>query len=66
MSLTLVGIVYYVQFQNLPGSLSLMLSRYIRVRSGQNIVAPFTNDNPYNKKEQVMHHLGNNSKEREQ
>ena len=66
MSLTLVGIVYYVQFQSLSGSFSLMLSRYIRVHSSQNIIAPFTNDNPYNKKEQVMHGLGNNGKEGDQ
>ena len=68
MSLTLIEIVYYVQFQSLPGSFSLMLFRYVRVRSGHNIVVPFTNDKPYNKekKEQVMHGLDNNVKEGEQ
>jgi len=68
MSFSLVGIVYHVQFQSLPGSFSLMLSRFIRVRSSQNIVTSFTNKNPYNKikKEQVMHGLGTNGKEGKQ
>jgi len=53
MSLTLVGIVYYVQFQSLPGSFSLMLSRYIWVRLSQKIITPFTNNNLYNKKKRT-------------
>jgi len=63
--LTLGRIVYYVQFQSSLGSFSLKLSRCIRVRFGSNIVALFTSNTPYNRK-QVMYGLGNNGKEREQ